>query len=121
MKKEIKIKIKQLSKKERNILIFELLYENIIDFTEIIKIYVNALKKQKKEQKINISGLVNMLSVFIPFNKKIKDKKFIEAKSAWHILKSGVFKTAPIEERYKEIVKKSGYNEDENGNPTKII
>ena len=113
--------IEKLTKTERNSLILELLEKNIINYIELSELYIISLKKKEKKQRLNILGLALMLSSFVPFNKNKKDKKFIEAKSAYHILKSGVFNTAPIEKKYKEIIKKTGYSEDKNGIPQKII
>jgi hypothetical protein len=114
---KLKKEIENLNKTDLNSLIVELLIEEKIKYTEISNLYVYSLEKKEKDLRVNISGLASMLSYFVPFNRRKKDKKFIEGKSAYHILKSKVFKTAPIEKEYKEILKKTSYKEDEFGLP----
>lgn len=121
MKNLIKKEMEALSKDERNHLILELMFEDKIDYITISNLYVNSLQKKERTLRLNILGLGNMLSVFVPFNKKKKNKKFIEGKSAYHILKSKIFRTAPIEKEYQEILKRTGYDEDEYGMPNKHI
>jgi hypothetical protein len=106
--------LKKLKKDDILYIVFELMLAEKLDYTELSRTYVAYLKDKDKKNWINTQALAMMLSHFVPFN-KYKKNKFIEVKSAYHLLQSGVFKTAPIEKKYKEIIK--DYSEDENGVP----
>jgi len=93
----------------------ELLLEDKINFANLLNLYIQSLKEKEKEQRMNINGLALMLSKFIPYNKKYKPDKFVIAKSAYHLIKSKVFHTAPIEKKLFKIIKENKYSEDENG------
>jgi len=111
-----KQKLLELDKGKLHYLILELLVKEKISFLELSNLYTKYLEIQERKSRLNIAGLATMLSYFIPFNEKKKDS-FIEAKSAYHLLKSGMFHTAKIEKDYEKIVEAYKYTEDEDGLP----
>jgi len=113
---KLKNELIKLDKDKLHNIIFELLVEEKLSYTDLTLIYTASLRNKEKVQQRNINGLALMLSYFIPLNnRKVKDKKFIESKSAYHLLKSRVFHTAGIEKSFIKIVKKNNYSEDEDG------
>ena len=109
-------KIKKLDKTERNYLIFKLLEDDIINYEEISQIYVNYLKNERKKSNVIISGLSIPLSDYWDGIKNKKEQAiFMKCKSAWNMLKGGVYHTSRYEKILEKYIKKYKYSEDENG------
>ena len=115
--KKAKEELEKLSTIERDYLLLSLLVEGKLDFTHIATLYISSLQSKNKDKQINIAGLAYMLSSSSPNIKNKEQKAFIKAKSAYHLLKSGMFHAAPIEKEYIKTVKDYNYKEDENGDP----
>jgi hypothetical protein len=115
MKPQLKKELLNLDKTKLRRVVFELLKEKKISYVDLSNMYISFLEESEREKNLNVMGLASMLSEFVPFNKRKKRKSFIESKSAYHILKSKIFRNAPIEKQYEEISKE--YSEDENGIP----
>lgn len=106
---------KQLDQEEKKVLIFELLFKRDISYTELSDLYVAVLQKQEDiaNRKLHKSSLwLGEVWTKIPTT-----NKFLRAASAYAILRSGVFHTAPIEKKYEEYLKENPYEEDDNGFP----
>ena len=88
-------------KEEKEYQVFQWLLKGELSFTKLLEMY-NAYQQKKIQQNSEIiSGLAFPLSQSID---EIKKNDFIKAKGAYWLLKSNVFKTAPVEEEYKKIV-----------------
>lgn len=110
--------LEKLDKNSLQFIIFQLMIKDKINYLELSNLYTEYLRDENKRKLINISGLATVLSMFWS-EEKLKEphKSFTKRKSAYHMLKSKVFKTAGFEKTLNHYLMDNPYIEDENGIP----
>lgn len=109
-------KIKTLNSMERNYIIYQLLYDNTINYNEISQLYVESLKSKNKEQNILLFGMsIPLITYFLGTKNTEKQTIFLKCKAAYHLLKSKCFHSANVEKNLEKYVKKYKYSEDKDG------
>ena len=102
----------------RRYLLNELMFGEYINFFDITAAYLATLQSKEKENKLTINGLAFPLCTYWRDDKsKKKFNLFSKSKAAYHLLKSKVFHTAPVEKDLSDWLKGHPYKEDENGYP----
>lgn len=110
--------ISKLDESDKYRLFVGLFFKKIVSFHEVSEHYVKSLELLEKEQSILINGLANSLSMWWCKRKKTGgNKEFRTNKTAYTLIKSGVFKSTVIEKEFIKRIEESGYSEDENGFP----
>ncbi len=113
--------LRKLSKFDLKEIVFNLLLEEKLSYVELSELYTESLNEKLKQNNVLINGMAWPLIAYWEGNEKEISRKHWKAKSAWNLLKSGVFRNTEIEKDLKKCIKKYGYEEDENGWPNKVI
>ena len=108
---------KKLDKIEIEQVLLQLLIDGDLQFQDIVVSYVHYLEKLENERSVQVTGLASSLSMW--WSKNWRDKDLRKNKTAYHLLKSGVFHTAEIEKELIKTIEESGYSEDEFGFPVR--
>jgi hypothetical protein len=113
----------ELNKLDKDVLkyiIFSLLLDDKISYTDLSNIYVETLKEKQRKNSLLIAGMsIPLISYW--GGGKLAKRKFTKVKAAYHLLKSNMFKSAEIEKELQKCVDEFNYEEDEYGAPNKCI
>ncbi len=112
---QLKESFNQLEPWAKDLFIFQLLFDGDISYVELSKQYVAALEKQREVEAKKLNGSSRWLGFL--WKKIPSTNKFARAASAYAILQSGIYRSAPIEKEFKKYLEENPYDEDENGFP----
>ena len=108
--------IKTMSSMERNYVIFQLLCDDTINYSEISELYVESLKSKSRENYLLISGMsIPLIDYFLGTKNTKEQTIFLKCKAAYNLLKSRYYHTARVEKDLEKYVEKYKYFEDKDG------
>jgi hypothetical protein len=111
-------KLKGLKRSALKYVILCLMIEGKLDYIELSEIYVDYLRQEQQKKHRMIFGMSIPLGHYWHAHKgKKKHDIFMKCRTAYSLLKSGMYHTAPIEKEFEEWLEKHPYEEDEYGNP----
>jgi len=91
-------------------LVYLWLTEKKISFHDIAQVYVESLERDRRRKQNLIAGLATPLITYLQEGKAPKkQEKFLKGKSAFYLLKSMMFHSAPVEKDLEKMVKDNGY------------